>query len=208
MTMKITKDSHVDHAIPKPILQHACLQFDEEVPFFMETIVLPEHLGKVPCGLYGPKMEDEVPEDVWMVTRPGREGKTPLIKNPHRPTNLLTVLGGMHEGQFILFTAYGGPIMPREPWDKDIADDAELGESCREWKKHCLAVPEGMALVRIYPQNRNEVFTRLVDNEITFERINRWSEDRDGQPMLSLAVHCSGNRFHKLIQDIAKTDWD
>lgn len=49
----------------------------------------------------------------------------------------LSVIAGPYQGVTALFTAYGGPIAPREPLDPNIPP-SELVASVRFWKKHAL----------------------------------------------------------------------
>jgi hypothetical protein len=56
-----------------------------------------------------------------------------MIARPCRPSRLVTIVCGPHDGALVLFTAYGGPEAPREP-----ADDPS--EKSRDfWSVHALA---------------------------------------------------------------------
>ena len=138
----ITKDSHMDHGLSSEIISYILEKFGRKEGFFIETITLPRKLGEVPCGLYGPIMGDPpVPlDEVRMVKRPKRSGPTPMIDLPPRPTRKLTVIAGPHEEfDTLLFTAFGGPLAPREPHDPDITDEEEREASAEFWSMHALS---------------------------------------------------------------------
>ena len=51
-------DSHIDHGLTEGQLRYLLDRFADRNAFFLETIELPDQLGTVPCGLYGPIMGD------------------------------------------------------------------------------------------------------------------------------------------------------
>jgi hypothetical protein len=58
-----------------------------------------------------------------------------MVDRPVRSSRFVTVVAGPHDGQdWVLFTAYGGPLMPREPFE----DDSE--ESRIKWEEHALSL--------------------------------------------------------------------
>jgi len=135
--------SHLDHGLDIEILFYILKKFRNKRGFFIETFKLPSKFGTIGCGLYGPVMGDPpVPlDEVRMVQRPGRNGPTPMVDRPPRPTHILTVIAGP-EAEFdtYLFTAFGGPLAPREPHDSDIESPEELAASKEFWSLHALSL--------------------------------------------------------------------
>ena len=143
--MIIHQLSHVDH-VPQEVLDWVAEHYaDRDVPFFIETITLPDHLPTLENGLYGPLCGDEpVSEsDVFYETRANRSGPSRMIDRPKRQTRTVTVIGGKtHEvpsGECVLFTVYGGPCAPREPYDASITSEEERQRSRDFWRDHALA---------------------------------------------------------------------
>jgi hypothetical protein len=131
--------SHVDHGLNEVQLRYILDQFVDKTAFFITTIELPEELGTVPCGLYGPLMGDApIPEgEVVHQKRGTRAWTSRLIDKPLRPTRKVTVIGGPHDGHpCILYTCYGGPQAPQEPGDPGCKDPAA---SATFWREHALA---------------------------------------------------------------------
>ena len=136
--MIITKDSHVDHAISKAILAFIVALFQDKAEFFIETIMVPD---EVMCGLYGPLMGDSpiCDEEIVMEKRLDRKGPSRMISRPMRPTDHVTVIAGPHEGDAcILYTAFGGLLAPKEPWD-NFSSEEERKESEEFWAEHALS---------------------------------------------------------------------
>ncbi len=99
--MKLHKESHLDHGLTARQLAHILFLFETRDAFFIETIELPEELGTVPCGLYGPIMGDDAICDdrVAMVSRGTRTWQSrvlPMLAGP-RQVRTLTVVAGPHE---------------------------------------------------------------------------------------------------------------
>lgn len=120
VTMKLHKDSHLDHHLTAAQLAHVLLRFDGRDAFFLETIELPDELGTVPCGLHGPIMGDSpVPDaEVTHARRGERTWTSRLVDRPARPTRQLTIIAGPHDGlPCVLYTVFGGPAAPQEPGD-------------------------------------------------------------------------------------------
>jgi hypothetical protein len=143
--MKITKDSHLDHHITPEQKAYVLEQFGSRDEFFIETLTLPEALGTVPCGLHGPLMgDDPVPEtEVRYAARGDRIGESRLCKRPVRPTDQLTIIAGPHDGErCVLYTAFGGPVAPREPFDPGLEDNGERDKSLAFWAEHALSEDE------------------------------------------------------------------
>lgn len=141
--MKIVDASHLDHAISAAVLHHLIKRFADLDGFFVETIELPEDLGTVPCGLHGPTVGDEpIPEvECRRVVRGGRSVPSRICDRPPRQTRLLTVVAGPYDGDAcVLYTAYGGPTAPREPWDPSLQKDPAALEASRAfWTVHALS---------------------------------------------------------------------
>ncbi len=138
--MHITSDSHVDHALTADHLAFILSRFGDREAFFLETVELPAELPPLPCGLHGPLMGDEpVPEaEVSYVVRGDRPGASRTTDRPTRMVRTMTVIGGPHKGAVILYTAYGGPSAPREPFDPGL-DEAGRAESQAFWAEHALS---------------------------------------------------------------------
>ena len=93
------RDSHVDHSLTAAQLHYLLEHFAGRATFFLETITLPEDLGTVPCGLYGPCMGDPpiVEADVSYARRGDRAWLSRLVDRPSRQTRRVTVIAGPHE---------------------------------------------------------------------------------------------------------------
>ena len=155
--LKLHKDSHLDHGLTDAQRDYLVARFADRDGFFIETIELPDELGTVPCGLYGPKMSDapvpphDAPSAIyrtagsgvspyahtWRGRRGGRSWPSSLISLPPRPTRDVTVIAGPHDGEScVLYTAFGGPATPQEPDDPGCKD---VEGSRRFWSEHALA---------------------------------------------------------------------
>lgn len=132
-------DSHLDHGLTAEQIDHVMGCFADREAFFIETIELPERLGTVPCGLYGPIMGDApVPEaDAIYEARGARAWPSRCVARPSRPTRTVTVIAGPHDGHAcVVFTMFGGPSAPQEVGDPGRKDpDA----SAAFWATHALA---------------------------------------------------------------------
>lgn len=142
--LTIQPQSHLDHNLSQAHVNFILSAFADRDGFFIATIELPEHLPDLTCALHGPVMgDDPVPEaEVEYVVRGTRAGASRLTNRPPRPTRWLTVIGGPYGGEScMLYTAYGshgGPLTPREPWDKSIPENER--EASRDfWAVHALS---------------------------------------------------------------------
>lgn len=137
--MQITKDSHLDHNLTAAHVALIKERFGDREAFFIETVELPQELDPLPCQLHGPAVgEAPVPEtEVFYEVRGNRPGPSRMVKREPVLVRTMTVIGGPHEGQCILFTAYGGPCAPREPWDESLDDDGRR-EATSFWAEHAL----------------------------------------------------------------------
>lgn len=142
--MIIHPDSHLDHGLTSAHIAHIAERFAACDSFFVETFTLPDTVPDVPCGLYGPVMGDDPIRDgeALMVQRKGRYGLSRMVPYPMRPTRRVTVIAGPHDGHpCVLFTAYGGPLAPREPSDiVQEQDPHAAAESGAFWAQHALAI--------------------------------------------------------------------
>ena len=139
--MKITSASHLDHGLSESVVSHIAERFAGRDAFFIETFELPEGLPTVPCGLYGPLMGDMPMGDseVTLETRGARLGPSRLCGWPPREVRTVTVIAGPHLAEpCVLFTAFGGPLAPREPWDESLTSE-QAAESRAFWAEHALS---------------------------------------------------------------------
>jgi len=143
--VQLHKDSHIDH-VNATQLEYIMQRFARRDGFFIETFELPEPLGTVSCGLYGPTMGDAPiadrnvdtgAGDAFYRARSGREWESRMVSRPMRPTNKLTIVAGPHDSYgCVLYTVYGGPPAPQEPDDPCCADP----EASRVfWAEHALS---------------------------------------------------------------------
>jgi hypothetical protein len=135
------KDSHLDHQLTSEHVKFVLgldpsAHGDPSEPVRTFTVEMPEHLAPLPCGLYGPKMGDEpvAEADVTYAVRGKRKGESRLVARPMRESRLLAVVAGPHDGHdWVLFTSYGGPVMPREAFEDDSEETKEV------WGEHALS---------------------------------------------------------------------
>lgn len=140
--MIIHPDSHLDHGLTAEHIAYIADRFAARNSSFAETFVLPDTLPGAPCALYGPVMGDApiTDGDVNMRQRGERPGLSRVVSYPVRPSRRVTVIAGPHDGHpCVLYTAYGGPLAPREPSDIH-ADSFAAAESRAFWAQHALAV--------------------------------------------------------------------
>jgi len=140
--LSITSDSHTDHNLNADHLAFilASLASAPEA-FAIVALTVPGELPGVGCGLHGPAMGDEPIGDAecHMGVRGGRTVPSRLCSRTPRLVRTITAIVGMHEGRFILYTAFGGPAAPREPGDPGLATDALRAESAAFWSQHALS---------------------------------------------------------------------
>jgi len=132
--------SHTDHGLTEAQLAFVLETFADRDAFFIETVELPEDLGTVPCGLHGPLMGDApvVEAEVTYAKRGDRPWASRLVEREARQVRQLSVIAGpAGDDSCVLYTAFGGPVTPREPFD---APDAEREDSLKVWNEHALSV--------------------------------------------------------------------
>lgn len=136
--MKIIPESHLDHGLSEAHVDFLLERFGDREAFFIESVELPESLAPLSCGLHGPAMGDEPVTEARMAPRGDREYPSRLVDRAPRPTRTLTVIGGLHEGECVLFTAFGGPSTPREPADPTLPEE-QRAEAEAFWADHALS---------------------------------------------------------------------
>lgn len=137
--MKLHTKSHTDHVSPE-VVEYILNRFADRSAFFIETFELPAEIPAVACGLYGPVMGDgPIPDaDCVATTRPGRGWLSRTVDRPTRPTRTVTVIAGPFENEpCVLYTAFGGPLAPKEPGDPTLSD-ADRPAAVEFWAQHAL----------------------------------------------------------------------
>jgi hypothetical protein len=139
----ITPQSHLDHGLELGHVRLLLELFGDRSEFFAETVNIPAGLGWLPCSLRGPAVGmAPIPEEaVVYELRPGRSWTSRLLAHlEDEPllSPLLTVIGGPGDaGACVLYTAFGGPLAPREPGDPSLSAE-ELTVSEAFWSQHAL----------------------------------------------------------------------
>ena len=141
--IRLIPESHVDHGLTVAQLEYALERIGDVEGFGIHRVELPSELGTAPCGLFGPTMGDDPVSDgeTLMVQRGSRDGLSRMIERSPRQVSTLTVIAGPAEGHegVVLYTAFGGPSTPREPFDPSL-DEAGRKESVAFWSEHALAL--------------------------------------------------------------------
>lgn len=138
---KIVSESHVDHALTQDHLDFILAKFANKSAFFIENVELPKHLASIPCALRGPLVGDEkIPDsECQMVVRGDRKYPSRVCDLPPKMVRTLTVIGGGLGGEpCVLYTAYGGPVAPREPGDETLSAENKVTSEAF-WAKHALS---------------------------------------------------------------------
>lgn len=140
--MKLIPESHVDHALTPEQLAFVLGVDAPDGDIYVQTIEMPEELGTLPCALYGPLMGDAPVTDafVTMKVRGDRKGPSRMVDGRGRQTRLVTIVSGPGPvDPCVLYTSYGGPDMPREPFEFADDDTSEQAQESREkWATHAL----------------------------------------------------------------------
>lgn len=138
--LKFAQASHLDHGLTSEHKAFILEAFKDREGFFVATVELPTHLSALTCGLHGPVMGHQpIPDaECSSVTRGARLGPSRVCDRAPVSTRQLTVIAGPHEGEpCILYTAYGGPLAPREPWEPMSPEDQRA--SVAFWAEHALS---------------------------------------------------------------------
>lgn len=142
MTITILPGSHTDHNMTAAQRDWALDHLKDRTGFFIATLELPPELGTVPCGLYGPLMGDAPVDeaDVYYAVRGSRPAASRMTKLPERPCRQITVIAGPHGSDpCCLYTMFGGPSAPREPFDAGLKTESDKEESRSFWAQHALS---------------------------------------------------------------------
>ena len=147
MGLTVLRKSHLDHGLSKAQLAYILQQFAGATRFFKAEVVLPDHLGQAPLGIYGPIAGDPpVAEcDVFYRSRGNRTTKSRMIDLPFRRTSTVSIIAGP-DGLFDcrVYMIYGGFLAPREPDDESL-DERDLAEAKAFWTQHALVPQERAA---------------------------------------------------------------
>jgi len=147
----ITPESHLDHHLTMGHLRFILAAFGRSDGFFAETVCMPPESPALPCSLRGPVvgLAPVTDAEVLLQIRPGRVYPSRILRmnsGPKAPisyepllSRLLTVIAGP-DGDLpcVLYTAYGGPLAPKEPGDPSLSND-ERAASEAFWAVHALA---------------------------------------------------------------------
>lgn len=139
--MKIVAASHLDHGLSESVVAYIAFRFRDRDRFFIETFELPERLPAAPCGLHGPIVGDApiAENEVKYEFRGNRAWNTRVCARSPRMTRTVTVIAGPLDSEpCVLYTAYGGPVTPREPGDSSLSPEQYV-ESATFWAEHALS---------------------------------------------------------------------
>ena len=137
--------AHDDHPITdeqmKWIQTHPDLLAEPNGVFLIKVLEIPEELGTIPSGLYGPAAGDDPvkEEDVFYKTRGEREIKSRKINLPNRPARNICIVGIKGKVAFTIYGTQANEPSPKEPEDS-FANDEEKQKSIDFWKEHALSV--------------------------------------------------------------------
>lgn len=132
---------HADHALLPVHFEVVRKIFEARADgFHALSVRLPTSCPALPCGLHGPLMGDApVPSsEVTWAGRGARPNLSRLCARAPRPSRLLTVIGTRSGDCVRVFTAYGGPLAPREVTDPNLPADAAEA-SMQFWATHALS---------------------------------------------------------------------
>ncbi len=111
-------------------------------------------------------------DEVVMVFRKGRPGRTPMNKSrASRVTNSLAIILNKDpefgDDNYVLITCFPGEIATREPWDPGISSDEERKECEEFWATHSLAYDE-----KVIDMERTEKFNSMSEEEKELELLS------------------------------------
>jgi hypothetical protein len=153
--LTVTAESHLDHALTADHIRWLLNLHRDRDAFFIATLTLPEHLPSLPCALRGPVVGDlpVLDEDTTMRVRDGRAWPSRMCAFRGRPqsartsasavagrtSRTITIIGGPAAGlPCVLYTAFGGPLAPRELGDPSLPE-GERAAAAAFWSEHALA---------------------------------------------------------------------
>ena len=121
-------------------VKEAIAEMEYNTPFQIKAVDLGKTIGTDSC------VEISAQDEVKMLQRKNRAGKTPVVFNRKAEATSQIVIGICHDddGLETLFTAFYGQLAPKEPWDPRLRDD-EREESEKFWSTHALVYEDGMA---------------------------------------------------------------
>jgi hypothetical protein len=144
VSIKIHDDSHLDHGVNDRVLAWIETLLVDAQAVEVNTLTLRDDMPDLESALYGPAAGDSpvLETSARYRKRKGRDIKSRVLPGcPPRPTRLITVVTGPHDGQQgVLFTCYGGPEAPREIGDID-KDDPGFIDAVKFWGEHALSAP-------------------------------------------------------------------
>ena len=115
-------------------IKEAVARIEYNGPFFMEEVNLERTIGKDNCVPTAPG------DDVRLLYRKGRKGRTPIVFNKTAADTSVIVIGICDDDENdnipTLFTAFYGRKAPREPWD--TKSEEEKDASMVFWTTHAL----------------------------------------------------------------------
>ena len=136
---------HTDHGISMKQLGHIVGMCGRNDGFFITQVTLPNGYGTVPCGLYGPAMDDEPvgDDDVTLEKRGDRDWTDRILKADStlrfkvgRSVDFVQVIGNREGDTTTIYTVYGGPLAPQNPKDPSCSD---VEAAVKFWSEHALA---------------------------------------------------------------------
>jgi hypothetical protein len=134
---------HLDHSLSEDLVLWICEVFTMDPELKVRTVQVPAHLEPISSALYGPICGDApvLEPEVTYARRGDRSYESRLCARPARPTRTLTVITGPHQGHgCVLYTAFGGPLTPKEPGDPTLtAENRDFAE--KFWAEHALSAP-------------------------------------------------------------------
>ena len=137
--------AHDDHPITdqqmKWIQTHPDLLAEPNGTFLIKVLEMPEELGTIPSGLYGPAVGDGpiMEEDVVYEMRGDRKGSSRKVNMPNRPARNICVIGRKGIVAFTIYGTQASEPSPKEPFDS-FANEEEKQKSIDFWSKHALSV--------------------------------------------------------------------
>lgn len=137
----INQDKHMaaHPAVTDAMLVKALSLVDYNSPFWMDTIDIGQIIGTDNCV----SVSNE--DDVRMLYRKGRAGRTPIVFSREAPKTSLITIGIRHTDDELetIFTAFTGAKAPKEPWDRSLSKKEKV-EAERFWHNHALVYDESI----------------------------------------------------------------
>ncbi len=184
---RIDSHFHSEGGMTPELLASALERIDtEDRGFLLEQVEFDHEIGTQTCVDIGPD------DDVVMVYRKGRSGRTPMVKNREAApcSSIVAILAkdrDYDDGCYVLVTGYTGALAPREPWDPGIEDEEERQRCDDFWSSHALLYNEDLI-----DQERMEMFDNMTDDEKRAELIR--------QQVLYEGLFVNKDELHQKIQ--------